>query len=202
MIFGHMPTMPPWEASRYARPTRRIMIFVDGENLVARYQDMMRDGYVPQEDTFHIPDVAVWRHGFTHLAEYHEILRVTYYTYVVGDDNKVKEVREAIKKQNFMQHRASRLPNSLTPCVFKKESRERKAKGVDIQICVDILNHVYRHNTEAILLLSGDGDYEPLIDEVLRNGVQVFLAAFSKGLSPRLRDKVDQLYELDGTTWK
>jgi uncharacterized LabA/DUF88 family protein len=163
---------------------------------------MMKEGHRPREGISHIPDVVVWSSAFTDLAKFHEILRVTYYTYVVGDDAKVRSVREYIRQLNFMKHDASLLPNFLTPCVFKKESRERKAKGVDIQICVDILIHVYRHNTDAILLLSGDGDYEPLIDEVLRNGVQVFLSAFSKGLNPRLRDKVDQLYELDGTTWQ
>jgi len=53
-----------------------------------------------------------------------------------------------------------------------------------------------------VLLLSGDGDYAPLIDEVSRNGVQVFLSTFSKGFNPYLRDKVDALYEHDGTTWQ
>jgi len=178
------------------------MVFVDGENLVARYQDMIRDGFIPRDDMFHDRDVTVWHPSFTQLAQFHEILRVTYYTYVVGDDDRVRAIQEAIRKLTFVKHRALPLPDSVTPCVFKKDSRSRKAKGVDIQICVDVLSHVYRHNVDAVLLLSGDGDYEPLIDEVLRNGVQVFLSAFSKGLHPRLRDKVDALYELDGTTWQ
>ena len=184
------------------RPTHRIMVFVDGENLVARYQDMLKDGCIPRDDMFHERDVAVWHPSFTQLARYHEILRVTYYTYVVGDDNRVKNVREAIRQLTFSKHGASMLPNCVTPCVFKKDSRSRHAKGVDIQIPVDVLSHVYRHNVDAVLLLSGDGDYAPLIDEVSRNGVQVFLSTFSKGFNPYLRDKVDALYELDGTTWQ
>ncbi len=185
-----------------AKPTRRMMVFVDGENLVFRFQEMLRRGYVPRDGLFHDPDVAVWDHSFTHLAQFHEILRVTYYTYVVGDEAKVASVRETLRKQTFSTHRASFLPNSLTPCVFKKDAKGRSGKGVDIKLCVDILGHVYRRNTDAVLLMSGDGDYEPLIEEVLRNGVQVFLSAFSDGLNPRLRDVVDALYELDGTTWK
>ncbi len=193
----------PTTEAYLAKPTRRIMGFVDGENLVFRYQEMLLKGYVPRDDLlFHERDIAVWSPTFTHLAKHHEILRVTYYTYVVGDEDRVTSVRETLRGLTFNKHMASLLPHSVTPCVFKKEAKARSGKGVDIQLCVDVLSHVYRGNTDAILLMSGDGDYEPLIKEVLRAGVQVFLSAFSHGLNPRLRHIVDAMYELDGTTWK
>ncbi|MFB3073548.1 MAG: hypothetical protein ACE1Z6_00015, partial [Candidatus Methylomirabilales bacterium] len=54
-----------------AKPTRRIMVFVDGENLVCRFQEMLRRGYVPRDDLlFHEPDVAVWSPTFTQLARH------------------------------------------------------------------------------------------------------------------------------------
>ncbi|MCP4250099.1 MAG: NYN domain-containing protein [bacterium] len=197
-----MPRNPVIEA-QLARPTRRIMVFVDGENLVFRYQDMLSQGYVPRDDLlFHEKDVAVWSPSFTLLAKHHEILRVTYYTYVVGDETHVTSVRQRLRELSFNKHMASLLPNSVTPCVFKKDTKSRTGKGVDIKLCVDVLGHVYRGNTDAILLMSGDGDYEPLIEEVQRAGVQVFLSAFSSGLNSKLRQVVDSLYELDGTTWK
>lgn len=193
----------PFLDAVYARPTRRIMVFVDGENLVFRYQSMLRRGYVPRDDNLlHLPDVCVWHSSFTQLAQQHEILRVTYYTYAVGDDARLKEVRETIRRQIFGKHMASLLPNSLTPCVFKKSTREQSGKGVDIKLAVDLLGHVYRRNVDSVLLLSGDGDYAPLIEEAQRGGVQVYLSAFSDGLNPALRNIADQLYELDGTTWK
>lgn len=200
-MFVRRVQMDPMSEAYLARPTSRMTVFVDGENLVFRFQEMLRRGYVPHEDMYHERDVAVWTPSFTSLAQYHEIRRVTYYTYVVGDDARVAFIREAIRKLTFNKHMASFLPNSVTPCVFKKDARSRSGKGVDIKLCVDVLGHVYRRNTDAILLMSGDGDYEPLIEEVLRNGVQVFLAAFSDGLNPRLRDLVDGLHELDGVTW-
>ena len=193
----------PVHDAHTAKPTRRIMVFVDGENLVFRYQAMVGKGYVPRHDIlFHKPDVAVWSPSFTHLAKYHEILRVTYYTYVVGDEAAVNSVREELRGLTFNKHMASMLPNSVTPCVFKKDQKARNRKGVDIQICVDVLSHVYRGNTDAILLMSGDRDYIPLIQEVMKAGVQVFVSAFSSGLNPRLRHIADGIYELDGTTWQ
>jgi uncharacterized LabA/DUF88 family protein len=187
---------------RFAKPTRRIMVFVDGENLVFRYQEMLRRGYIPRDDLFHELDVAVWSPTYTHLAQFHEILRVTYYTYVVGDEARLDSVRETLRRLRFSKHDASLLPDFVTPCVFKKDAKSRSGKGVDIKLCVDVLGHVHRGNTDAILLMSGDGDYEPLIEEVLREGVQVFLSAFSDGLAPRLRFIVDDFYDLDNTTWK
>ncbi len=184
------------------RQTRRIMVFADGENLVGRYQAMLDQGYVPRDDMFHEKDVAVWTPGYTNLARDHEIIRVTYYTYMVGSVEKIDSMKESIKTLRFTSHMSSPLPDTVTPCIFKKEAKSRKTKGVDIQICIDILNHVHRNNVDAILLLSGDGDYEPLIDEVLRSGVQVYLSAYESGLNPRLKYKVDRFYELGGTTWK
>jgi uncharacterized LabA/DUF88 family protein len=189
-------------AALHARPTRRMMVFVDGENLVFRYQDMLSNGSIPREDIFHEKDTAVWHPGFTHLALHHEILRVTYYTYVIGDDERITSVRESLRRLSFAKHSASLLPDSVTPCVFKKLAKSRIGKGVDIQLCVDVLSHVYRKNVDAVLIMSGDGDYAPLIEEALRNGVQVFISAFSSGFSPKLRDIADAVYELDGTTWK
>lgn len=178
------------------------MVFIDGENLVFRYQEMLKLGYVPRDDLVHERDVFVWHDSFTWLAQYHEIIRATYYTNAVGDEPYVASLRARLKVQTYTKHMASLLPNSLAPCIFKKDSRTRSAKGVDVKLTVDALSHVHRRNTDAILLMSGDGDYVPLVDEVQRSGVQVFLSAFSSGLSPRLRERVDALYELDGTTWK
>jgi len=193
----------PMTEAYLTKPSRRIMGFVDGENLVFRYQAMLENGYVPRSDElFHEIDVAVWSPRFTHHVWHHEILRVTYYTYVVGNENKVTSVRETLRGLEFHKHMASLLPNSLTPCVFKKNSKSRSGKGVDIKLCVDVLGHVYRRNTDAILLMSGDGDYEPLIEEVLRAGVQVFLSAFSDGLNPRLRHIVDSFNELDNLAFE
>lgn len=131
------------------------MVFVDGENLVFRYQEMLKAGYVPRDDALaHERDTFVWHSSFTHLAQNHEIIRATYYTYAVGDEPYVNTVRAQLKAQTFAKHLASFLPNSLTPCVVKKDSKTRNAKGVDVQLTVDVLSHVHRGNTDAILLMS------------------------------------------------
>jgi uncharacterized LabA/DUF88 family protein len=179
---------------------RRLMMFIDGENMVFRYQSMLAKGWTPRDDDVcHIPDVLIWHSSFSQLVRMDEVIRATYYTYVVGDENRLTEVRNLIRTLSFSNHRNSALPNTLTPIVFKKSGRSTKAKGVDIQMTVDILTHVHRDNVDTVLLLSGDGDYIPVIQEVLRCGKQCYVSAFSDGLHHDLPLIADQFYCLDGT---
>jgi uncharacterized LabA/DUF88 family protein len=174
-------------------PFRRMMIFADGENLVCRYQRMLKDGLTLKISPTHIEDVLVWSPGFSlrFSDTLHEIFRAAYYTSSVGDDPKIKEIENKIKSLEFKKHRKSSLPNNLTPCVFKKAGRSDKAKGVDIQMTVDILNHVHRDNIDTVLLMSGDGDYLPVIEEVQRYGKQCYVSAFSSGLNDKLKNVSD-----------
>jgi uncharacterized LabA/DUF88 family protein len=48
-----------------------------------------------------------------------------------------------------------------------------------------------------VYLVTGAGDYIPLIEEVMRNGKQVYLAALSEGLNKALPNSVDKFYNLD-----
>ena len=62
---------------------------------------------------------------------------------------------------------------------------------------VDILTHVYQNNLDAVYLISGDGDYKPVIETVVRNGKHLYLAAFSSGLNPSLPHLADRFTLLD-----
>ncbi|MCI5150500.1 MAG: NYN domain-containing protein [Candidatus Electrothrix sp. MAN1_4] len=49
----------------------------------------------------------------------------------------------------------------------------------------------------GILLLSGDGDFVPLVREVVHTSKQMYVGAFSLGLSEALRNEVDMFIDLD-----
>jgi len=51
---------------------------------------------------------------------------------------------------------------------------------------------------DLVYLASGDGDYLPLVSEVMRHGKQVYVAAFSSGLNAELTHSVDEFFNLDG----
>lgn len=67
---------------------------------------------------------------------------------------------------------------------------------------VDILTNVYQDNLDTVFLLSGVGDYGPVVAESKRMGKQVFVAALSSDLSPALRLSADYFMDLDGYFFK
>jgi uncharacterized LabA/DUF88 family protein len=145
----------------------RMMAFVDGENLVCRFQTM-QEGKTSSDQVVHQQDVFVWHPHFLTNARTRgfRVLRINYYTSLVGDDNKMEQIRSKLRSC-----RSSICPCAVTPVLFKRSRGQRSSKGVDIKLTTDLLTHVYQDNVEAVYLLSGDGDYIPLIEEVKRKGL-------------------------------
>jgi uncharacterized LabA/DUF88 family protein len=191
-------------------PLGRMMVFVDGENLVQRFQAMVAEGRELREDAriAHEKDIYVWSPNFSVRTGLNQVVRASYYTYAFGDNNRIQQIKDSIKDLPSGQYSDPRihwvggsLLNSLYPVVFKKE-RGKKAKGVDIQLTVDILSNVYKDNVDSIYLISGDGDYKPVIEEAIRHGKHVYVAALSSGLNKELKYIADQFIDLDAYYFK
>jgi uncharacterized LabA/DUF88 family protein len=178
---------------------RRMMLFFDGENLVARYQSMLKEGWVPRTDVVHVRDSLVHQTDMAYLTRvgFHEVLRATYYTSTTGDDTALNSLAQQIKSLSVSRHRSASLPCNLTPQVFKRDKGMARSKGVDIKLTVDVLMQVHNNTVDSVYLLSGDGDYLPLMEEVLRHGKQLYVSAFSSGLNSRIRQIADQFFLLD-----
>jgi uncharacterized protein (TIGR00288 family) len=186
----------------------RMMVFIDGENLVLRFQEMLRDDlHKPQKGVVHEKDIYVWQRK-TVQPGLNQVVRATYYTYAFGDENRIREVNKQIKELSFAQYLdpharyvSSRLLNNLYPRVFRK-LKGKKAKGVDIQLTVDILSNVYMNNLDTVYLVSGDGDYKPVLEEVLRYGKHVYVAALPSGLNEELKYIADKFIDLENIYFK
>ena len=176
---------------------RRMMAFIDGENIVFSYLRLLEKGHSPKDSVKHLDNFYVWEENSIKNPGLHNIIRANYYTYATGSEGRIKEINTEIKSLSFKKHTDSPLPNYLYPVVFKKEKQGAQSKGVDIQMTVDILSNIYRDNIDTVYLIAGDGDYLPIIDEAIRMGKQIYLSAFSEGLNPKLEHKVDQFYLLD-----
>jgi uncharacterized LabA/DUF88 family protein len=185
----------PQEDSMIAQ--QRYMFFIDGENLVFRFQDMKKDGYEPNPGIFYLPDTYVWA-GNISVPSIKEtlIIRANYYTSVWGDENKVQTVANEIKTPLSIQPTVGGTRN-LYPVLFKKIRKSVKAKSVDIQLTIDILSNVYQNNIDTICIFSGDGDFAPVLKEAIRYGKRVFVGALSKGVSSALRQLADEFINLD-----
>lgn len=178
--------------------TQRTVILVDGENLVTRFETMLAKGRTPKTDVIHLPGLLVWVPEVLDV-NYIDVMRASYYQTVVGDDTKLRQSQRSICEVpcEWSQDATLRGSGRLMPRLFKKEKRNQKNKSVDINITVDALRHAYNNISDVIWIFSGDADYLPLIEEIMRTGRQVWLAAFSDGLSPFLPHAVDEFFDLD-----
>jgi uncharacterized LabA/DUF88 family protein len=186
-------------------PAKQWMAFVDGENFAIRGQEILTAAGIepsPAAVGWHERDVFLW-YPNSHPAEplglasaqsYNENppLRSHYYTSVQGDEPKLAEVRERLRALFFH------------PDVFKKE-KGRRSKRVDITLARDMLSDAYQGNYELAVLIAGDADYLPLVEEVQRRGRQVALSFFGNVTSDELRLQADRWWDLTDhfvATWK
>jgi len=177
----------------------RWMSFIDGENFTLRGQDLATKHKVALHGEWYLPDTFLWMPGFgprnapRRLQDFGFIAparRAYYYTSTVGDDEKVKSIREHLHKHGFH------------PEVFKKPKGHEKSKGVDITLTKDMLSHAFMNNYDGALLVAGDGDYVPLVREVKRLGKTVGVAFFEEsgaGLNDELRLSADVFDPIDAT---
>ena len=174
----------------------RWMMFVDGENLTMRAQELAkRERLLLESDpTHHLKDVFVWLPGVPALAPFlllqelpfrDPAIRAYYYTSIVADYPKVDDVREQLRAFEF------------DPQVFKKIAG--KSKGVDITLTKDMLAHAFEHHYDIAMLFAGDRDYVPLIEEVKRRGKNVYVFFFGGkdlGLAEEMRLVADKFFDI------
>jgi len=176
----------------------RWMLFVDGENLTMREQEVAKqENLLLEGDSQHyLKDVFVWCPGVPALTPYYLLLeqprfrdypatRAYYNTSLVGDYPKVDEVRGHLRALGF------------DPQVFKKLAG--KSKGVDITLTKDMLAHAFEHHYDMAMLFAGDRDYVPLIEEVKRRGKNVYVSFFAgaeHGLATEVQLVADLFFDL------
>jgi len=165
-----------------------------------RYQAMVAAGSVPRKGVIHSPDVFVWHEKIARNRnfELRKVIRVCYYASVVGDEPQVVDIKRQLAQNQFTTIADDGgISGQIVPIVFKKPSKSQKTRNVDIQIVIDIMRFAFTDEIDRVYLASGDGDYLPLIEEVMRRGKQVELLAFSSGLNAALPYAVDSFFNLD-----
>ncbi len=80
--------------------------------------------------------------------------------------------------------------------------RVRQQKGVDTLIAVDMLVGAFSGLFDIAVLVAGDADFTPVVEEVRRRGVMVVVAASEPSLSDDLRRVADRYVEIvSGSGW-
>lgn len=181
----------------------RTILFVDGENLVFRYQEEIKAGRVSADGVVHEPDCFVWHPGITSVSQF-GLFRVCYYTTIVGADERVEEMKQKLAEIVYraVPPGGGYITGQIVPLVFKKLQKSNKTRVVDIHLIIDVLKYAHSNAVDLIYLVSGDQDYLPLINEVMRQGKQVYVGALSSGLAKVLTYSCDEFFNLDNFFFK
>ncbi len=75
--------------------------------------------------------------------------------------------------------------------------RKRRQKGVDTLIAVDMLVGAFSELFDIAVLVAGDADFTPVVEEVRRRGVMVVIAGVDGSVSDDLRRVADRYIEID-----
>lgn len=65
----------------------------------------------------------------------------------------------------------------------------------DVGIAVDAIRMA--HKLDTVILISGDGDFVPLVDHLKHSGCQVEVVSFGRSASSKLKDATDDFIDLD-----
>jgi hypothetical protein len=177
--------------------TTGTMMFVDGENFTLRGQATAAAAGVPLvPGRFYRANTFLWMPNiepsalplFTDTDSVLErpVRRAFYYTSARGTHDLIDAVREELWGLTF------------APRVFKREGT-RPSKRVDISLATEALTNAHLDNFETVVLVAGDDDYVPLVDEIKRTGkivVVMFFEGPHSGMSHELRLAADRFCPL------
>jgi len=75
--------------------------------------------------------------------------------------------------------------------------RPRRQKKVDGLIAVDMMVGAFTNLFEVAILIAGDSDFVPVVDEVRRRGVMVVVGGVPESLADELRRAADRVWVMD-----
>ncbi|MBI1973632.1 NYN domain-containing protein [Candidatus Micrarchaeota archaeon] len=166
-----------------------MAIFIDGSNL-----------YHGLKETFNISDTRVDFNKLMELLKQNRTLVGAYYYNASLD---ITRNEQAYWKQQSFFSKLKAIPGfNVVVCHMRKTrlqdgSVRYEIKGDDINLAVDMLSLAYENKYDAAILVSGDGDFVPLVERVRSLGKNVTIACFYRGRSPRLLESCNNCLVLD-----
>jgi uncharacterized LabA/DUF88 family protein len=122
--------------------------------------------------------------------------RVFYYD-CLQDIPKVNETEEQLKsrigtQQAFFDQIQTFEGFHIRLGSLSGASRRLRQKEVDILLAVDALEHAFHRNMTAVTLLTGDLDFAPLVEALVRLGTWVEILYDSRSVAKRLLEVADK----------
>ena len=154
--------------------TERTMVFIDHNNMFYEYKR--------EEKPFkYIPLINI-------VSQRRSIDKIFTYmgTEYLSDPYKVA------KRERFFQFlKRNRITVKKIPLI-KKPSGKQKEKEVDISLALDLFDFVVQDQVDRTILVSGDGDFRPLIKKIKKYNKKIEIWSFRNALSSRLKQEIEE----------
>ncbi|MCX6599291.1 MAG: NYN domain-containing protein [Acidobacteria bacterium] len=137
-------------------------LFVDGAYLRQRFKEWIQRSYGEAPASLCMEHM---RRALGSILGHREIAKCFYYDCVDDGDAVTQKFFDHIRALPGWHVREGRLVGG------RKERRSQKR--VDVMLTVEMLSHAINKNMDRAILLAGDDDFTPLVDELLRHGTYV-----------------------------
>ena len=105
-----------------------------------------------------------------------------FYFDAADDPNKFKDLQQS---------------NWVVELGYVSSGRNRKQKEVDILMALRVIGYAYGNKMSNAILLAGDGDFRPLVHELVRLNVEVKVIGNKKSISTQLLGEATSTYFID-----
>ncbi|NPA53020.1 MAG: NYN domain-containing protein [Aquificae bacterium] len=167
----------------YRYPNEKVAIFIDGANM------------------FHASNYLKLKIDYRKLIEILRrdrwLLRAYFYTGIPADRNLPPEIYQQFKKQQNFLNELSNIGIKVKTMPLKRTPEGFIEKGIDILLATDMVSLAFRDAYDTAILVSGDSDYVPVVEEIQTLGKRVENVTFKRESSFHLRKVCDSYLILD-----
>ncbi|MFX1389110.1 MAG: NYN domain-containing protein [Promethearchaeota archaeon] len=155
----------------------RIIIFVDNSNIFKGFQK-----YNVQADYEKLKNLITGERKLGEIFLYEGVI------YPISPEKK-RWYKELSKRSGYI----------IKASFDKIVSSGAIEKKVDIKIAIDIISLAYENSYDTAVLVSGDGDFLPVLKKIKNLGKNVEIWAFKYSLANTLKEEIGQenIYYLD-----
>ena len=153
--------------------TERIMIFIDHNNIlrVFKKMDSFRFDYLKLREI---------------ISRQRNIISTT--TYMGIEPSRNRQI--ASRKKAFFDFLRRKDIDVITARVKILPDGTRKEKEIDVKLATDMLSSAFEDRYDTCILVSGDGDFTPVLKKIISLEKKVEVWAFRVTLSTRLSQLV------------
>jgi len=121
------------------------------------------------------------------------LLRAYFYTGIPSPEmmQENEELRSQWKRQEGFLNELQRMGIKVKAMPLKRTPEGYIEKGVDVLLATDMVSLAFRDAYDTAILVSGDSDYVPVVEEIQQLGKRVENASFKRTSSYELRKVCD-----------